>query len=88
VCDAGIQGNGDCLCTVTEKSAWMLGPFQPRYPGEPEYTNAAGSSMTCTECSPMYWGNGVIISVNLATLNFEYQEYQELQELGTTTTYH
>tara|TARA_B110000902_G_scaffold265741_1_gene350962 strand:+ start:1662 stop:4160 length:2499 start_codon:yes stop_codon:yes gene_type:complete len=57
VCDAGVEGNGDCLCTVTEKNAWMLGPFQPRYPGEPEHKNAAGSSQTCTECSPMYWGD-------------------------------
>jgi len=57
ICSEGPQGDGTCTCNVDPRtSSWMLTPYIKRYASETVFTNKYGSSDTCEECYPNFFG--------------------------------
>lgn len=61
-CSSGPSGDGTCTCNVNmQSSAWMLGNYIPRYPGDcKDCKSESGDTRTCNECAPNFFGDNCI----------------------------
>jgi len=61
-CSSGPSGDGSCTCNVNmQSSAWMLGKYIPRYPGDCiDCKSESNDTRTCNECAPNFFGDKCI----------------------------